>query len=267
LLKSEEKLSKWWGDYDIPLNGAARWTIGSFVLEISRADKEWRAAILRPQSDTGTAGVLLSLPSGGELARSRGERYCFNSTSERLRLLPALADRSVVTRPIAPFHVQGNQETTIFASTPLWMVICVNEALVKMVEFPILRPSDTWFGPSSIEGELCYASRTNCYMSPDEVPRRPHRAITPITIVNRSKNDLPLDRVNIPVRNLSLFAAPDHNLWTDQIILERKEDEREVDLKIKEGPPLVAEGAQRLSGPRERLDRNFVARAFGTLFG
>lgn len=266
-MKTLNDLTKWWGDYEIPLNSAARWTIGSFVMEISRAEKEWKVAALRPQAETGAVAVLLSLPSGGELARSQGERFCFNSTSQHLRLLPALADRSVVTRPIAPFHVQGKQEATIFASTPLWMGIYVNEGRVKMTEFPIVRPSDTWFGPSSMEGEFCYASRTNCFLSPEKVPMRPHRAVTPITIINRSHNDLPLDRVNIPVRNLSLFAASDGSLWTDQILLERKENEREVDLRIKEGSPLFAMGAERLSAPREMLDRNIVARAFGTLFG
>ena len=45
------------------------------------------------------------------------ERYVFRDTKELLNILPALADRPVVTRPATPFYLPRGEEITIFVSS------------------------------------------------------------------------------------------------------------------------------------------------------
>ena len=94
------------------------------------------------------------------------------------------------------------------------------------------RPSDTWFGPSTLEGELCYESKTAVRFNLDNVPRRPHRAISVVRIRNRTDTQLSLERLKIPLPNLSLFGTEDGQLWTESITLERDEDGENATVKL-----------------------------------
>ena len=49
----------------------------------------------------------------------------------------------------------------IYVSTPLWVRVDVHDPPQFLQEIPVIRPSDTWFGPSTREGELGYAGRTH----------------------------------------------------------------------------------------------------------
>ncbi|PJB37344.1 MAG: hypothetical protein CO107_05145 [Deltaproteobacteria bacterium CG_4_9_14_3_um_filter_51_14] len=257
----------WWGDYRLTLGEAGRWRVGSTDIIVTRTEKEWRVS----HDETGLPDALpdfsVEIPYGGNLSPVRFKRYCFIETNENLRLLPALADRFVVTRPFTPFYVLPNQEATIFASSPLWAVFWSLNPLRRMDEFPIIRPSDTWFGPSPMEGEFCYASRTNCFLSPEDLTLRSHRALTPVRIINHASDSLLLERINLPVTNLSLFAAPDGSLWTEQIVFERRSGSLSADIRIMEGPAAYAHGAELVCGPRERMEKNMMVKALSSIFG
>lgn len=67
-----------------------------------------------------------------------------------------------------------------------------------------IRPSDTWFGPTTSEGEPCYASKTVCRLRVEDVPLRPHRCLTKVTLRNRADDSLSLDRLKLPVNALAL---------------------------------------------------------------
>lgn len=75
-----------------------------------------------------------------------------------------------------------------------------------------------------MEGTLAYASKTACRLSLDELPKRPHRAVTPIRIFNRAASSLKLERILVPVPNLILFYSEDQGLWTQTISLSRNEE-------------------------------------------
>jgi len=263
-----ETIQRWWGDYSLAAGTSGVWKIGAFSVRLERTEKEWRIYLKRG-SVHGESGADVSVEIPAEVGEQfQGlKRYCFRETTGLVRLMPALADRPVVTRPFLPFYVPSRQEATIFASSPLWITIHVNDPPQQMDEFPIFRPSDTWLGASTMDGELCYASRTNCFLSPEEVPGRPHRAITPVKIWNRALGPLLLERVSLPVKHLSLFAGSDGNLWTEHVTLERTEGGVSADLRITEGPPPYAGEASLVSEPRERLEKNIMVRALGAIFG
>ena len=132
---------------------------------------------------------------------------------------------------------------------------------------PIYRPSDTWFGPSTREGELCYGSQTNCLLHLDELPFRPHRAITPVMVKNKAETALLIERMSLPVNYLSLFHASSGQLWTQTITMERREEENVATLQLAKGLPSQAGRAMPVCGPRLKSDKRVLMRALTALFG
>jgi hypothetical protein len=83
---------------------------------------------------------------------------------------------------VTPLYVPPAEIATIFVRSPLWLRIEVGDALIALQEVPMLRPSDTWFGPTTMEGELCYASQTYARLNLEKLPIGPHHAGTQVTI-------------------------------------------------------------------------------------
>src|SRR5690625_5517561 len=79
------------------------------------------------------------------------------------------------------------------------------------MEIPTKILSDTWFGPNTQMGTLCYASKTYTRSSRQEVTPRPHRAVTPVTVRNQSEELLSIDKLSIPVPHLALYGRDDRS--------------------------------------------------------
>jgi len=234
---------RWWGDFEISNSGPILWMIGPLVLSLESLDSEWilnyRYDMLKGEDYdrcmVTTSGTPLDPPFDTE-------RFV-GSEQHSVKIVPALADRSVVSRPEVPFRLLPGESIEIFIGTPLWFRIEVPEKDIRIWEMPLSRPSDTWFGPSTQVGELCYATRTNARLRERDVPIRPLRAVTPVTLSNRASDAMLLERINLPVPLLSAYHTPHGNIWTNAIALERHDDGEMAELKIKSGPPASKQGA------------------------
>ena len=71
----------------------------------------------------------------------------------------------------------------------------------------IFRPTDTWFGPDTQSGSLCYASRSFHRVRLAQVPTLPHRATIEVVVHNLSDSMLSLERMLISVQHLSLYLT------------------------------------------------------------
>ena len=192
-------------------------------------------------------------------------RYSFEATEASLEVRPALADRPVVVRPEEPLFVLSGETVTLFVSTPLWLQVFAGDDAQLLTEIPSYRPSDSWFGPNTREGEICYATATLGRVRLESVPRRLHRAITPVVIRNRSGESLPIDRIRIPVTYLSLFEDRSGYLWTESTRFDKVAGNELAALHISKGAPTYAPDAQRITGPRESHDRSVFVRTFSSL--
>ncbi|GAB6043597.1 hypothetical protein [Endothiovibrio diazotrophicus] len=223
-------------------------TIGPLTLRARRLAKEWRIATA---TDDNMGDPL---------------RFVFADAPARLRPFPRQADRPVIIRPRVAFTLCAGEEVTLFVSTPLWLAVAVGELTDPLLETPVIRPSDTWFGPSTLEGELCYAGRTRAVLERSEVEPSPSHAVTPLRVVNRAATPLPLERVNIPAPALSIFREENGQLWSEAVTLLRDEDGEMASLKIDPGAPPQATRARRLTAPRKAVEGGMLIRAFGGLF-
>jgi hypothetical protein len=258
----------WWGNFHIPKGTQTRWRIGPMTMWIERLAYEWRVA--RELVDVANNARVEIEPEAAYvdlLQRGDLSRFGVDIGLDRIHIKPRLADRPVVCSPERAVFIPARQSVTVYVGSPLWAQLAVGErGDVVLHEFPIHRPSDTWFGPSTMDGELCYASRTAARLRLDEVSALPHRALTAVSIENHADTPLPLEKLKLPVQYLSLFVDGAGYLWTEDIELVRFETEDLAPLALGKGPPRVAPGAPRLSRPRLAVSGNLFVRAFETLF-
>jgi len=257
-------MEMWWREYELSANAWARWQIGPLLLFTRYGPGEWEFMWHRdPDPMASSSSFSSPSPVEPDPEDHESRRYALRQTSALLNLRPRLADRPVIARPASPLHIPPNQETTLYVSTVVWLN-ALSEDIV-LLEMPIHRPSDTWFGSDTISGELCYASRTQARTSSDLLNHLPHRAITPIVIVNEAGTPLQVEQLRVPVPFLSLYASPEGHLWTESIRLARGADSTEASLELLGGGSLPAE-CQRVAEPREAAPRHSLVRSFSRLF-
>jgi hypothetical protein len=260
-----ETRARWWGRFSLETEQRALWQIGPTRLTALRRAKEWCIDYVEETEHREDASLeypteqLLSSPS---LAR---HRFAFVDPPEAIWLTPAVPDRALVVYPEARLHVPTGESITLFCSIPLWLRVEAGESRLPLLEAPIDRPSDTWFGPSSREGELCYATRTQARLDRDAIPIRAHRATTELRIHNAAPGKLDLERINLAVPFLSLFSTPDGRLWTESVALERSSTGEMGRLRLGD-PPGEAE-VEMIAGPRLTPETGgMLVRAFTALF-
>ena len=123
---------------------------------------------------------------------------------------------------------------------------------------------DTWFGPSTSQGELCYAIRTKARVHLENLPVLAHRVVTAVQLENRTRESFPLERLSLPVPNLSLYADADARLWTQSVSVKLGAGKlAEVDLDPR--PPAAAREPELVAGPRTQAQKNVLVRAVNAL--
>lgn len=257
--------AKWWGEFEIAEDECRWWTLGPLLLGIERKEREWRVGY--ETSAAGDATAPGTNRSVDELESSA--RHVFAKPGAAIRLTPALADRSVVTRPVSPLNVPPGEQAMLFVSSPVWVRI---EAVgpgpgKQLADVPVARPSDTWFGRSTFEGELCYATRTHGRLRLEDVPVQPFRAVTPLEIVNESEKELKLERVSLPVPYLTLYASDSCDLWTQKLTMRCEGNAQLATVRIRESAPAQISGAVKVAPPRKQQEGRVFKRALTSLFG
>jgi len=260
------KSTNWWGKFELEEGELGHWCVGPLELWIRRANQDWRYGSKRSENPVENR-LQVDVPwnsRGSERALPEEEaRFGVAKTGSTIELAPLLADRPVVARPAVPFFVPPGEKVDVFLSTPLWVQLRVGKS--ALAEVPCFRPSDTWFG-SNTRGELSYSSRTHLRRNLANVEHRPHRAISCLSIENNAKENLALERLSLPVPQLSIFASPTGSLWTEHVSVRNEEDGDLSEVSLGKGPPREAGNGKLIAPPRSPLGRSFGSLIFGGLF-
>lgn len=260
-------MNQWWKERYVLKNGEAGiWQIGPLQIRVARAEKELFLQWLQggdPLDET----VSIEVPSaradlGGEAAVSR---IGVQRTDGYVSLRPLLSDRTIIVNPDSAVSLPGHEEMVMYVASPLWVELSIGRTPKKIVEIPTYRLSDTWFGPSTLEGELCYASKTSARRDLSTLPLRHHQACTAVRIRNNTEDVLGLENAKLPVRLLSLFVAQDGRFWTNTVNFVREETGEMAILRLGETPPAEAGNVARVGKPRDKQEQNILVRAFGGL--
>ena len=261
----------WWGTFEIPEGRAGRFRIGPIDLWAERRRVEWRIAFTRG-TDAFDSTLSIEVPCQpiDLIAMTDVFRYAVSEGENRLTLSAKLPDRAVVCRPEKPVVIPPGEETIVYVGSPIWIALAAGPAPGKpLLETPTHRPNDTWFGPTNLDGELCYAVRGFWRTELEELTFRPHRAITRVRIQNEAPEALAAERLNLPVPRLRLWCSKDGRLWTDDVTFTHTENDEFAMLRLdsKSHTNHQAEGAKKLAEPRVLTSSSIVLRAFNSLFG
>lgn len=260
-----ERRETWWRPERLAAGEGLRLALDRLDLCVFRARGEWQVAhVRRPADWQGPEGGLAKVDEISDELHDRA-RFTSDGATDEVRLVPRVADRSVVARPRVGLYVLPGGIARIYVSSPVWLEVTVGESARSLLELPVKRLSDTWFGPSTREGVVAYSLKTQARTKVDDVKQVSYRVITPVAVRNESEELLTVDQLNLPVPYLSIYCDEADHLWTETVVLKHGGEDQLAGLEVRDGAPSEADGARRLSGPRERASDNVFVRAFSSL--
>ncbi|MFT6529825.1 MAG: hypothetical protein ACJAZB_001476 [Psychrosphaera sp.] len=259
--------NQWWGDFTFDDQQIKRWQIGERAITIKRAVNEWNCWNFETSDEIDLPIELVDIEQSTDNSEKMFGRYLENNSEGKIRISPQLADRSVVTRPATPLTLLTGEKTQLFISTPIWFSAKTLSNNQQFIDLPFWRPSDSWFGASTIDGQLCYAKYTSARIQLAHLEKRSHRAITPITVINHQDKPLVIERLNVPVNLLNLYCDDHNQFWTSGITVKTENHSRNVEMHINEKVPKEVQSYELVTPPRIVSETNKLIRNISNLLG
>ncbi|WP_111642283.1 DUF432 domain-containing protein [Marinimicrobium alkaliphilum] len=258
-------LKPWWQPRLLDRGECWHTAIGPLSIYLYRFSSQWLLAT-QTLGDEADHSQLISEEVQEIPEELNLSRYVFTESPKGFVLRPRTLDRPLVVKTMQPVHVPPGEKVTFYISSPVTVEIDLVEPDTILQETPVLRLSDTWFGPSTRVGELCYAARTHARNSRADVPPRPHRVVTPVTIHNEGEQNLTIEKLSIPVPYLAIYGLDDGTLWSDPVTLAHSDGNALAGLKIDSRLPDGVSPEHRIAEPRVEMPRGSFVRAFTSIF-
>lgn len=257
----------WFGEKELEEGCAMLLRLGPLSVWLTRLADEWRVASTNNDDLCDTSCSLETVEVDSEPSKAQRLRFPTQSAGTRILIQPRLADRPVVARPEHPLLIPPGDGADVFVSSPLWVGLELPSPSRLLVEIPTTRPSDTWIGNDTRNGQVAYASRTVARLTPENLPFWPHRAVTRISIHNRNSTVLAVERLSIPAPNLALYIDTKGVFWTPAVTAIQENEA--TDEKPQIGRTLELEGVEirRIAEPRSLGSSNVLQRALRSLRG
>ncbi|HAW92473.1 MULTISPECIES: DUF432 domain-containing protein [unclassified Arsukibacterium] len=255
----------WW--QPIALNSGQSWhyVFGPLTLYLQRLPVEWLLGFTRvAEQDVHSqmqSSSIRQLPDLDNL-----QRFVFRQSPAQFCLSPKLLDRPMVVKTRTQLSIPPAQQAVFYISSPVVIEVNLQQPACSLIDIASQRLSDTWFGPSTLHGELCYADKTQARHDRADLPVRPHRAVTAVTIENNANSMLVIDKLSIPLPYLALYGLNDGSLWTDPITLQHDGNHALTRFKISKQLPAGVTAAARIAGPRQNIEKQGLIRAFTGMF-
>ncbi len=244
-----------WGEHEIPIEQIDSFTLGDLHFWCKRTKNEIQIAYLRNIS-------MKDLPEPPENAT--WSRWALKKEHPSVRITPLFPDRPIVVKPESPFKVNLGVQARIYTRVPIWIKFeLVNRESTKLLEIPTVVLSNTWFG-SFMEGELCYWISSGARREIEPDPNRSYLAICPIQLINKSEDDLLVEKICIRVSNLSLFYDG-QQLWSDETKVIYKGVEGTSQIEFSGKPPAEAPSVELIASPRYPVKKSLMAHTFASL--
>lgn len=232
LLALQNEHTAWWGNFEVEEEQSRFWKIAEHIICLDRYNHEWHIAHYTEESKE----------------KRTFKTFASHSTHKTIRLTPSLPNKALICHLERPLYVPANEEIALYLSTPAWIRIEIGKQNIVLDEIPTRTLSNTWCGKNTLEGELCYAIQNHCATRLEDIPHGSTQILTPLTIINRSKECLTLQSLRLPLPYLSVFCDGLNYLWTEQLnIYYEGHDHSETLIK---GPHKALKDLKLLTKPR-----------------
>jgi hypothetical protein len=247
-----------WQSYNIKKSDLLYWNIGNVKVWCQRIDGEVQIAY-DYTPDNGSSQD--SVKTDKDISWSR---WSVKDDISAIQLAPLFPDRAVVIKPESSFKIIKNEHVRIYARVPIWIQIsAVNKEIIHLISIPSVILSNTWFG-NFREGELCYWISSGLRQRIEIDTDRLYMAICPISIINKSQEELLIEKICLRADNLSLYIS-DNQLWSDETKMVYKGDGQISQVSVSGKPPEESSDADLLTAPRTPIRRSFIAKTFASL--
>ena len=207
-----------WQVYTLEPDLCYHTVIGSLHIWIKHVHHDWYVAHERALQESGSTKLNVSRDRKKQ-AHLSWNRWATGEGKSTVQLRPATPERPVVIRPEHLLKVAAGSKTLLFIALPVWVRIEVGLVNpVTLCELSTVVLSNTWFGDTTA-GELCYALKTSTPGTLDEVQPMVHQAICPVSITNKSLDELDFQSFCVRTEHLSIYRGSSA-LWTNQVELE-----------------------------------------------
>lgn len=201
--------------FEVKQGQTLHWRIGPLGIWIYRSDVE---LCVCSEEYHGDAPEQVCAEPANAPEDARWHRWNLEGMDGVFALRPVMPDRPVVVRPEAELSFCSRSEGVFFARIPFFVALypCPDASGEPLCEIPTRTMSNTWFGPDTTRGELCYGMRTSARRSLEGVEPAGHLVICPIRLQNSSDEILDFERLSIRTEHLSIFSYKDR-LWSSRI--------------------------------------------------
>jgi hypothetical protein len=245
------------GTHVLPADGIARLSFGALEATVEARPDEWRIGYRY-----GEERDVRTLAFGGPPVEDTVRRVATDTRDRTLVVAPALPPADVVMRAEPPLVVLPG-DIAVHVGTPMCLALRTAGGQ-GLLELPAVRLERTWFGPNVRDGEVCLAMRSQARLSAADLPRRPFRAVTVLTVRNQGTTPFTLERLKLPVPHLGLHRDPSGRWWTEAVeVVVNGPDAARLSVGR---PPDAAGPVERVTAPRRAGAPNLVLRALDALF-
>ncbi len=202
--------------FELELGQVLSLRFGPLSIYLGHFYQEWRVS-WTTTNDYLDNSFALHHPFTGEIPHELMSmiRYTYSRPANHfVKITPVLGDLPFVAKPTKPLMVLPDETVRIFMSIPLFVRIETEDPYHLLEDIPVLQSPKTWFGDSTVRGEICYATRIKAVLNQSELINRPYRAISQLEIQNRSAHPLHVERLKVPAPFLSLFQGDDGLYYT-----------------------------------------------------
>ena len=238
--------------------------VGPLDLWVKRFPGDWYVAYERQQTRERVRQQPAPLHPAQTMARVDAltwNRWVAGEDSNRIQLVPAMPDRSLVIRPRYPLNVPRDKEVLFFVNIPVWVRVLVGlPDPTRLCELPTVVLSNTWFG-DPITGELCYSLKTKAPRHLNMVEKHAYMAVCPVLIRNLAATDLDFQRICIRVEHLNVYRG-ETRLWTNQVEVQFHGEDQTSQIFTGRRAPDFDEAAERVCEAREPADRSLLKKSF-----
>jgi len=249
-----------WGDRPTPASGETlRLDVGPLTLWLKGLENEVWLGFQRAEETV--------VPSGDTPPEDlEWSRWALGDAPHHLRFRPVLPDRLLVVKPDHPLTLLRRAKARVYVRVPAWVrVEAVEGEKTKgatLMEIPTEVLSDTWWG-DFLTGELGYWLTTKARRELSDDLFEPHRIMSALHLINRSEDDLRVEKLALRVEHLSTYEK-EGRLWAEETNVVYLGEAEGSDIRMRDRPPVEAEGAHEISPARAQV-KGLRARTFDRL--
>lgn len=246
-----------WTKHKIPQDEPLKVTIGPLTIWCIRENKELRIAWNRCK-EIGEVDDA-QLPE-----KLEWQRWAFKQKNPSIELKPVFPDRPILIKPENPFKITEEASVRIYVRVPIWIrITLIGDPSTHLIEIPIITLSNTWFGTYQ-EGDLCYWISSGARLSIEPDVTKPFLAICPLQLIDRSPDDLNVEKICLRVEHLSLYLV-NGQLWSGETTITYRGTTDVSEVKYNQTSPKEVRKAIFISKPRTKLIHSITAKTFSTI--